>query len=67
MKLVHAPFRLKSLGILIFIMLVINGLVAQNASVCPIGVGMEPQQDAETKSTSLFRKCTFSSMQNGTI
>ena len=59
MKLVHAPFRLKSLGILIFIMLVINGLVAQNASVCPIGVGMEPQQDAETKSTSFVSEVYF--------
>ncbi|MBK8829123.1 MAG: hypothetical protein IPO26_21285 [Saprospiraceae bacterium] len=59
MKLVHAPFRLKSLGIFIFIMLVINGLVAQNASVCPIGVGMEPQQDAETKSTSFVSEVYF--------
>ena len=59
MKLVHAPFRLKSLGISIFMLLVINVLVAQNASVCPIGVGMEPQQDAETKSTSFVSEVYF--------
>lgn len=59
MKLIQFNFRQVMPVATFIILLVFNGLYAQNASVCPVGVGMEPQPTNETRSTNFVSEVYF--------
>lgn len=59
MKLIQSNFRQVVPVAIFIILLVFNTLHAQNASVCPVGVGMEPRPTSETRSTNFVSEVYF--------
>ncbi len=59
MKLIITGILSKVISIWLFTLLIINSLSAQNVSVCPIGVGMEPAVKAKSSATSFANEIFF--------
>ena len=67
MKLTCNSILLKGAMFLVINVLIISSLISQSNSVCPIGVGMDPSMQVNTKATSLVNEIyspNFAKWQN---